>query len=294
MKFPKDLIESLASGQALAIVGSGLSVAAGLPSWNRLLALMIHECEQHCVGFKDSKELHQMLESGLLLEVATECCNQLGKPLYRDFIQRTFREHSSSPTKTHQSLLQLPFAAILTTNYDNLLERAFIKNKRKTDLAPVYTQKNVSQLARIAGERKFFILKMHGHADDAESIVLTRHDYQDLLHNNPAYKTSVSSLFVSRTLVFLGYGLRDPDLNFILDEQASIYKNFGRRHFAFLAEPGQVLSRSFSARFNIEVVPYDSKRKHYELGKMLDALAKEVKKIKRSAQTSRNGVSPQH
>ena len=288
MRFPRDLVEALASDDAIAIVGSGLSVAAGMPSWTGLLNLMILECEQHCVRFKDSDELRQMLGSGLLLEVADECCNQLGKPLYRDFIQRTFRDQSAIPTNTHQFLMQLPFTAMLTTNYDNLLERAFIQNSKKPLLAPVYTQKNVSQLARLAGEKKFFILKMHGHADDTESIILTRRDYQDVLHLNPAYRTTLSTLFVSRTLVFVGYGLRDPDLNFIFDEQAAVYKNFARRHFAFFADPGNVLSRGFSDRFNIEVIPYDSKRKHAELGTLLQALAKEVKRHRRGRGTAQH------
>ena len=110
--FPKDLIDSLASGEAIAVVGSGLSLTAGLPSWPQLLEKMIKECDEHVVGFSESNELRQMLIHGEYLAVADECVKRLGKALYRDFLQRTFKNSSARPTKTHRLLLDLPLSRI--------------------------------------------------------------------------------------------------------------------------------------------------------------------------------------
>jgi signal transduction histidine kinase len=282
--FPKDLIDALASGEAVAVVGSGLSITAGLPSWPQLLEAMIKECDEHCVGFSDGNELRQMLAHGEFLPVADECVKKLGKSLYRDFLQRIFKNPSACPTETHRLLLDLPFSAILTTNYDTLLEQSVSRTKKKASPAPVYTHKNNAELERLAGNKSFFILKLHGHIDNVETVVLTYQNYRDI-YRNEVYRRTLSTLLATRRLVFIGYGLRDPDLNYLLEEQNSIYKNFGQRHFAFVADPGKVLAGYFSERFNIEVLPYNSNRRHLQLQTLLQALGKAVRQEGRSRKT---------
>jgi PAS domain S-box-containing protein len=290
-RFPKDLIDTIVAGQAIAVVGSGLSVAAGLPSWKKLLEMMVAECEEHFPEFSDAKELRKMLAQDHYLDVAGECSKRLGKALYRDFMQRTFRAGGHRPTRQHWPLLQLPFSAILTTNYDNLIEQAFLQLNRRSAPPPVYTQKSLAELARVAGEKQFFILKLHGHMDDIDTVVLTQADYQEIIYKNVAYRTALSALMLTKTLVFIGYSLRDPDLNFILDEQVSIYQHFNRRHFAFVADPGTILSRSFAERFNIEIIPYSSKLRHRELAGLLAGLNAEVRQAQASAKRTQAKMS---
>ena len=103
--FPKDLLNALASNQAVAVVGSGLSVAAGLPSWRELLDLMIAECEQHIVGFNEAEQLRGLLDDGLFAEVADECRMYLQGALYQDFIRRIF--HPTSIKRLHQQTSEI-------------------------------------------------------------------------------------------------------------------------------------------------------------------------------------------
>jgi len=279
-KFPKDLLDAIISGEAISIVGSGLSVAAGLPSWRKLLELMINECEQHVIDFSEGDELRNLLKEGSFAEVADECRSRLGSSLYRNFIQRIFHPACAKPTPTHRLICQLGFSAILTTNYDNILEQAYMESRGDYGIPPVYTQENVAQLARLASERRFFILKMHGQPEDIDTIILTERDYQKIIHQHPAYRTALSTIFSTRTVVFIGYGHRDSDLNFILSEQVSVFKGFGRRHFAFLANPRKILLESFSKNYNVTVIPYDSKDNHAELKDNLSSLLKEVNSLR--------------
>ncbi len=288
--FPKDLLDALFSGEAVAVVGSGLSVASGLPTWKELLELLIKECEQNIFQFQEGDELRELLKDGLFSEVADECSSRLGKSLYRDFIQRIFQSVTLKPNATHQLLYQLPFSAILTTNYDTLLEQVFVKN-RDNGIPPVYTQKNIAQLARLTSDKKFFILKMHGHVDDVDTIILTHRDYQDIIHH-PAYRTALSAYFTMKTLVFIGYGLRDPDLNLILNEQVSVFKGFGRRHFALVPNAGKILPKLFKDKYNITILPYESKNHYAELQALLLKLIKEVNTLKGRRHTSTTSETP--
>lgn len=280
--FPQDLIDAFNSDEVIGIVGSGPSVAVGFPSWDRLLELMIAECEKQLVGFKQAKELRNLLKRGHLLEVADECSRLLEGQLYRDLFQRVFRREDVQLGKLHGLIAKLPFSALLTTNYDNLLERAYVQQPREDAYPLVFTRRNAAQLPRLATERRFFLFKVHGDADDVESLVLSKRDYRDIIHSSEVYRTALSQILATHTALFIGYGLRDYDLNLVLGEQAALFKAYGRRHYAFLAEPGTVLPRSFLEHYNITVLPYRRGKGHHELEVLLDELVKRVKSPQRA------------
>lgn len=276
--FPKDLIDAFNSDEVVCVVGSGPSIAAGFPSWLQLLELMVDECEKQLVGFKQGLELRALLKQGHFLEVADECSKLLSGQLLRDLFQRIFREGSISPTKLHRQLAQLPFSAILTTNYDNLLERVYVAKNRANSFPLVITQTNIAQLPRLASERRFFILKMHGDADDVQTLVLTKQDYRNIIHGNDLYRTALSQILATRTALFIGYGLRDHDLNLLLGEQAALFKAYGRRHYVLLPDPGTILPKSYLEHYNLTVIPYSGKGSHAELGKLVQSLVQQVKR----------------
>ncbi|MBI4447318.1 MAG: SIR2 family protein [Acidobacteria bacterium] len=276
MTIPKDLLDAFDNSEVVGVIGSGLSVAAGFPSWNSLLLLMVEECERNVANFDEANELRQMLQEGLLFEVADECRTRLGNSLYRDFLQRTFLLQGVQPTPHHRLLVQLPFQALVTTNYDTLLEHAYTDESGDAGLPPVYTQNNVAQLAQLVSQKRFFILKLHGHINDIETIILTARDYQTLLHRTPAYRSALSTLIATKTLLFVGYGMRDPDLTLILSENQSVFQGYGRRHYAIMADARNVITRSLKDRFNISVLSYDSADNHAALQPFLVSLKKSI------------------
>ena len=69
--FPQDLLDAFNSDEVIGIVGSGPSVAAGFPSWSKLLDLMISECDKQLVGFKQAKELRKLLKGEHFLEAVS-------------------------------------------------------------------------------------------------------------------------------------------------------------------------------------------------------------------------------
>jgi len=272
-KIPNDLLSYISSGEAVAVIGSGFSVAAGFPSWNQLLELLINECEQNIQYFDENDELKHLLKKGYILEVAEGCRSILGKSLYNNLIQRVFRNPSINITDFHKFMFNIPFSSILTTNYDNLLEQTFYNMQKKECYLPVYTQKNIAQLARLAYDKDFYILKLHGDVNDIDSIVLTYKDYQDIIHSNPAYHKAMSAIFSTKSLIFFGYGLRDPDLMLLLEQYTTIFKGFNRTHFAFFPNAGKILSKSFLERYNIIVIPYNDRNRHQELKELLEYIS---------------------
>ena len=279
IKFPQNLIDSFRSNEVVGVIGSGLSLHAGFPGWQETLELMIAECQTQLVSFTQGRELRSLLRKGLLPEVAGECADLLRGDLYRNFIQKTFGQDSIAPTKLHHLLSNLPFGAILTTNYDNLVERTYAQNLRSGSRPLTFTSKNLTQLSRLCSEKHFFIFKMHGDADDVDTLVLTKKDYRKVVHSSPLYQASMAHIFAARTALFIGYGLRDLDLDLILGAHASLYKDYGRRHYAFFPDAGKVLTKSFSEHYNITIIPYSSKNNHKELHQMIGELSEQVRAL---------------
>ena len=108
--------------------------------------------------------------------------------------------------KAHEQLAQVPFIEqIITTNYDSLFEQAY-----GTDKLHVVTTGNQLPYQEL---NKVTLYKVHGSLERPDSLVITEDDYRNffakadrLLWNN------VESLMTTRTMLFVGYGLEDPNV----------------------------------------------------------------------------------
>ncbi|MBI5217092.1 MAG: SIR2 family protein [Ignavibacteriae bacterium] len=279
--FPKDLINAFVRNEAVAVIGSGPSSVIGLPNWKSLIQLMIKECELNLtINKQETDELYSLLKTGSFLEIAEECRNRLRPYLYRDFLTKTFDCSSIEPSVIHEKIIQLPFAALLTTNYDTMLEKAYRKfSKLQKDL-PVITQKNVAKLAQLPSEKEYFILKLHGDIENIDTIVLTHKDYEEILHQNSAYRNILFNIAATKTLVFIGYGLNDPDLNLMLNEQVSIFRGYGRQHFAFIANAGTIKAKYFLEKYNLRIINYESKHGKRNLHIVINSLNQQIEEYR--------------
>lgn len=156
--------------------------------------------------------------------------------------------------KIHHYLASLPAPLlIITTNYDDLMERALQAQGKAYDvvihLAPA-TLKRITDheradsilwhphqgeprfvtdddLAEIDPTQKFVVYKMHGSIDrqqmERDSYVITEDDYIDFLTRMASKSASGIPSFVARhvakrNLLFLGYSLRDWNLRVLLNQ----------------------------------------------------------------------------
>lgn len=184
------------------------------------------------------------------------------------------------PTALHQTLASLPgilaekrytprFQLIVTTNYDDLLERAFRDAGQPFDVVTylsdgddrgkfLHTDPNgqsrvidiPNQYADVAVDKRTVILKIHGAVNrtsgdgEGDSYVITEDHYIDYLTRtelaNLVPVTLAAKLRKSHFL-FLGYGLRDWNMRVILHriagEQRLTYKSWAiQRHPTSLDE----------------------------------------------------------
>src|ERR1044071_3657296 len=120
-KPPASLVRYVREGRCVLFCGSGLSAWAKLPTWTKMLEGIVAQLSDELPDETDTTELHRLLQSGKLLEVADHCKEALGRR-YNDILSENLRGATGDIPEPHKVIVQLPFAAVVTTNYDNPLE----------------------------------------------------------------------------------------------------------------------------------------------------------------------------
>jgi CHAT domain-containing protein len=275
---PSSLVRHLKEGRCVLFVGAGLSVAAGLPDWKCLLLAMVADIESEGLSDGTAEELRKLIDSGKLLDVADHCRQRLGERRYQELLGEQLRGGAGEIPDAHHAITQLPFSAVVTTNYDKLLERAY--TRFRGDLPKVVTSRDRESLGSLLFSGGFFILKAHGDIDDAASLVLTARDYREIIHANPAFDALFAALLMTRSVLFIGYSLGDPDFRLLLDRQLSTFGENIPERYAVMSGVGTVEADVIRRSANIKVLPYPEGR-HEEvlafLRGLLTRLAPEVR-----------------
>ena len=254
---PPELVQRTNSGRCVAVIGAGLSRGAGLPDWAGALRSVLAWADRKGHQIRDRDQIEQMLgdKATDLLMIAAELSDQLGPTRYRQALNAVFRPPGVRPTEAHVNLVSVPFAGIITTNYDKLIETAYAAQGSSPPL--VCTHAQPPELSAIMAAEGSFILKAHGDIDQIETVILGRKDYQELLMNE-AYSRCLSLLCSQYTWLFLGFSLTDPDFRLTLDSCRAAFSGHTVNHYALMpeSEAGPIHKRRFEKDYGITILTY--------------------------------------
>ena len=112
----------------------------------------------------------------------------------------------AQPGDAHKEFCTIPFDIVCTTNFDFLLERQYEQTQRY-----VHPLIDEDQLSIDAGSAGTLLLKLHGDVHHPSRLIVTEADYDGFLANYPLIATYISNQLITKTAVFVGYSLEDPD-----------------------------------------------------------------------------------
>lgn len=274
-KIPNELIESLKNDRVGLYVGAGLSQSVGLPNWGELLKDLIKLAES--VSYKPNEEYIQnclkLAEDPSKFLILAQELKDFLQDSFRKYIIDKFSDNCPDPSDLHKLLISFPYKFIITTNYDTLLENAYVQIKGKQ--AKVYTFKDSPDIAYDLWNTRPFILKAHGDANKTQQgIILTEKDYRQILFQEKGYQSILQSLFTTKTILFLGSSLSDPELKLLLSFVHSSFHGGGPTHYALISETdmNQVEAESWRKNFNIQIIPYSPQNRHEQVYEFLNEL----------------------
>jgi len=260
MNTPDELIEAISRGDTVLFVGAGLSIGAGLPSWNQLVTPLADR-----IGLPEALRRDP-------LKVAQHYQGQRGSHALISYVQEQLDSSNRRPTENHRRLLRLGIRTWITTNFDDLLEQAlreagqrFTKVVRDRDLP--YTSAD-----------RLTLIKLHGDIEQPDTIVITQQDYNTYFRRFPRVKEKLSSLLVDKTFLFIGYSISDPDFNQLQSEIAFDLQQHQRMAYAVLFDADAFTISDLRSR-NIQAlsVPAGEPIDRVEqLGLLLDELIERV------------------
>lgn len=262
-KIPKHLIEAIQSKECILFIGSGISVWSGLPSWEKLIRQMVEFLCDSGLQSKEISEIEQILLKGDLLTGASLCTSLMRKGNFRDFIEEVFIKPNTKPHEIHRIIADLGPDSFITTNYDRLIDDAYQSVHDGLVLSPINNDQPIEQARIVKHGASRFIFAPHGRSERCDTIILTREDYRGIKYNSKSTLMTLQHLLISRPVLYLGFGLQDPDFLMIKDEIAATYQGGERDHFAIMPDISDLQKSFWYEQYGINIISYNTEEFEY-------------------------------
>lgn len=138
------------------------------------------------------------------LRIAEEFRAYHGQAALNAYIRSQIHDTAWYPSANHTRLLELPWADVLTTNWDTLLERAASSITQVT-YSPV---RFVGDLAQCPSPR---IVKLHGSVGTDDRFIVAEEDYRRYPETHAAFVNFARQVFIENSLCLLGFSGDDPN-----------------------------------------------------------------------------------
>jgi hypothetical protein len=258
MTSPRDAeIDRLAAvigrSDTILFIGSGVSAWSGLPTWFGLLEDLCRFLRE--LG-RSPNPVSRALQNNDLLQAASYGFGQLTPSERQEFLRNACLRPNTAPSPLHRAIAGLGSKCFITTNYDDLLEQTLrqVRNSERFDVVTALQRLEVASIVQSRAEG--FVFKPHGDIGSADSTILTREDYQSLhgLRGNVLEATKV--LLASRPVVFIGFGLRDPDFFLAKDHFSATFGNHAPDHYALMPDVDPFEVEHWSRAYGLRLVSY--------------------------------------
>lgn len=274
--WPDSLVAELAERRCVIFLGAGASAGCNPrvgadrpPTWERLLTDALAKVKNP----SDAAEAQRLIQKEQYLDAAQVLWDSINPPDIHNFLRDKFKKPNYEPSEIHKAVVELDPKIVITTNIDDIYE-TYCKTAGS---ASGYNHCNYYDLHALHDIRSTLrvILKAHGCITDPNQAVMTRRQYFEAKLKHPQFYNLLDALFLTKTILFIGCGLSDPDIQLVL-ENANIAVPSVHPHYA-LVEDGRhhSLVQSIKKTYNIQLIEYP-KGKHDEAVNALKALSQQV------------------
>lgn len=248
---PKGLLEDLKNQKVIPFVGAGFSKNAqfpdgnDIPDWNEL-------------GRKISEELDgYTYERGMALDALSTYEDLYSRVKLIETLSKYLMIKGMEPGKTHEAFCKLFNGIVCTTNFDDLLEKAYSKVGR-----PVSVIASEDKLS-LNLEKYTKVIKIHGDFNHLDNMVISEKDYDCYIGEHGLMATYISSLFITNTILLVGYSFDDYDIRTLWGIINGRLGKLKRTGYCILVDASAADILRFKRR-NIRVINIPGDKKDYQ------------------------------
>ena len=239
-----DRIGELQNSAISIMIGSGLSVSSGLPTWDQLIEPYIQQLDLRNQHIPYERVLQYALNSN------TD---------YNDFLFSFKRKaEKCMPNPVHRLIAKLNLPRIWTTNYDGLLEKAYRDEMMGYQIVAEDEDINLLDFS------KNQIIKMHGSLTNEKTtnIVLLESEYENYIDKRNAIYHLLKNDIKSKTFLYLGFSFNDSNIRRIVSSAWNYSSRpFGKPSYIFTVPPKDDSEKTLYKcwkkdlqRYNIDVI----------------------------------------
>jgi photosystem II stability/assembly factor-like uncharacterized protein len=225
---PIELLEQIERGNLLLFVGEGVNRGApgerGLPSSAVLAAELARLCD------------YPADEPLTLARVAYLYERRFGRPALVERLRDELDSHLRAPLRAHRLIGQIPAPVIVTTTYDDMLDRV------QRELGMPYVTVVRNQDVPYADRQKRLLIRLFGRMDQPESLVLTETDQTMFLDEQRGLSDVLRAELAQRTWLILGFDLNQGWFRALYDSVMRRLDSQGRRAYFYGDPPGTYIA----------------------------------------------------
>jgi hypothetical protein len=261
------LVQLYERGLLVPFLGAGMS-AGTCESWMRLLEKLERKAGISIGAgtMTDPAEIIQRAHS------VVRRLRSLGGDRYLKELRRGlgYKRRVAPPVQT-RALATIWWPLVLTTNYDNCFVAAYskkyvglrVRGRSPRDCQRVLTSLTAPAMPILWALQGYLATPCKPRPSDEEhrkklasQVVFGHAEYREVTHKEVHFRRAFTEVFRSRSLFFLGAGLRDP---YLLDLFGEVLEHLGPNpnpHYA-LVKKGEANEDFLRSRLNTIVIPYD-------------------------------------
>jgi hypothetical protein len=218
------VVRDLAEGKLLIFLGAGASLGG---------------VAEHASGERapTSKELMTAIGErfgvavtgeSTLAGVASVAAQQSGEGSVKGHVAEIIRSKCRKPLRAHRALARILPKIVVSTNYDDLYERAL--DEQGTSVTKVVRPNDIPQVT----DQRPTLVKLHGDVHSTDMMVLTKQDYRRWEDKAQSLVTQMLADLQRYAVVFVGYSLNDPNLERLLGLVESRLGIWGPKRYALV------------------------------------------------------------
>lgn len=280
MNWPTALITELASRRCIIFLGAGASAGASStdgsktpPTWDQLLESLISLMNENT----DEPTIRDYIQKEKYLEAAEIIMKNISPANFSGFIRKELTTPRYLPSEIHKAVLQIDPKIVITTNYDDIYD-SFCRTgaaEEGYNISKYYDSHITSDLRSPVR----LIVKAHGCISDASQIILTKSQFFKARQENSNFYKVLDSLFLTHTILFIGYSLTDPDIQLVLENVNISAPSAHPHYFVTGNDLNPSIKEANKTAYNLEFIEFSSGN-YNELNQGLFDLVENVKSFR--------------
>jgi hypothetical protein len=276
MNWPTALIKELAARRCIVFLGSGASAASmsqdGMsrpPKWSAYLDGLIGIMNTNT----DEPIIRDLIKKEKYLDAAEIIVSNISPANYTNYIRQKLQLPKFQPSAIHEAVFKIDPKIVITTNYDDIYDN-YCKLGASSNGYNVCKHNETHLVSDLRSPYRS-IVKAHGCISNPSETILSRSQYFEAKHKYSNFYKVLDSLFVTNTILFIGYSLNDPDIHLLL-ENSNISAIGSHPHYACMPDDMHpTLKATLKRSYNIELIEFPAGN-YTELSNGLTELAIEV------------------